>query len=131
MKEKIIRRRMVGLFVMAGGRAHPSAHVVYEVDCLVGPKLEIRTKLERGHTIYGLYNGGECAKTKKVVAIKALANKLARASFYILRDQSAFDEKRLYGYQVRMPPGVFPHDRRAFSVPVSFSISRRRESRSQ
>jgi len=39
----------------------------------------------------------KCAKTKKVVAIKALANKLARASFYILRDQCAFDEKRLYG----------------------------------
>jgi transposase len=39
----------------------------------------------------------KCAKTKKVVAIKALATKLARASFYILRDQSAFDEKRLYG----------------------------------
>jgi transposase len=37
------------------------------------------------------------AKTKNVVAIKALANKLARASFYLLRDQSAFDEKRLYG----------------------------------
>lgn len=39
----------------------------------------------------------KCAKTKNVVAIKALANKLARASFYILRDQCAFDEKRLYG----------------------------------
>ena len=39
----------------------------------------------------------KCAKTMKAVAIKALANKLARASFYILRDQSAFDEKRLYG----------------------------------
>lgn len=39
----------------------------------------------------------KCAKSKKVVAIKALANKLARASFYILRDQSGFDEKRLYG----------------------------------
>ena len=39
----------------------------------------------------------KCTKTKKVVAIKALANKLARASFYILRDQCSFDEKRLYG----------------------------------
>jgi transposase len=39
----------------------------------------------------------KCAKAQKVVAIKALANKLARASFYILRDQSSFDEKRLYG----------------------------------
>jgi len=37
------------------------------------------------------------AKTNNVIATKALANKLARASFYILRDQSAFDEKRLYG----------------------------------
>jgi transposase len=37
------------------------------------------------------------AKTNNVIATKALANKLARASFYMLRDQSAFDEKRLYG----------------------------------
>jgi transposase len=37
----------------------------------------------------------KCAKTKNGVAIKALANKLARASFYILRDQCAFEEKRL------------------------------------
>jgi transposase len=44
-----------------------------------------------------VFHQRKCAKTKKVVAIKALANKLARASFYILRDQSAFDEKRLYG----------------------------------
>jgi transposase len=43
------------------------------------------------------FHQSKCAKTKKVVAIKALANKLARASFYILRDQCAFDEKRLYG----------------------------------
>ena len=36
------------------------------------------------------------AKTKNVVAIKALANKLARASFYLLRDQTSFDEERLF-----------------------------------
>jgi hypothetical protein len=37
------------------------------------------------------------AKTNNAIATKALANKLARASFYMMRDQSVFDEKRLYG----------------------------------
>lgn len=37
------------------------------------------------------------AKTNNAIAIKALANKLARATFYMIRDQSGFDEKRLYG----------------------------------
>jgi transposase len=37
------------------------------------------------------------AKTNSVIAIKALANKLARAAFYMVRDPSGFDEKRLYG----------------------------------
>lgn len=36
-------------------------------------------------------------KTNNAIATKALANKLARASFYLMRDHSAFDEKRLYG----------------------------------
>jgi transposase len=36
------------------------------------------------------------AKTKNVVAIKALSNKLSRASYYIMRDQVAFDENKLF-----------------------------------
>ena len=36
------------------------------------------------------------AKTKKVVAIKALCNKLAKASYYILKDQVPFDAKKLF-----------------------------------
>ena len=36
------------------------------------------------------------AKTKNVVAIKALSNKLSRASYYIMRDQVAFDEGKLF-----------------------------------
>jgi len=36
------------------------------------------------------------AKTLEVVARKALANKIARASFYIMRDQVAFDVKKLF-----------------------------------
>ncbi|MHC4289907.1 MAG: IS110 family RNA-guided transposase [Planctomycetota bacterium] len=37
------------------------------------------------------------AKTKRVVAIKALSNKLSKASYYIMRDQVAFDEEKLFG----------------------------------
>ena len=36
------------------------------------------------------------AKTKNVVAIKALSNKLSRASCYIMRDQVDFDEDKLF-----------------------------------
>jgi len=36
------------------------------------------------------------AKSKNVVAIKALSNKLSRASYYIMRDQVAFDEDKLF-----------------------------------
>jgi transposase len=36
------------------------------------------------------------AKTKNVVAIKALSNKISRASYYIMRDRVAFDEDKLF-----------------------------------
>lgn len=36
------------------------------------------------------------AKRNGVVAIKALSNKLARASYYVMRDQVAYDEKKLF-----------------------------------
>jgi transposase len=37
------------------------------------------------------------SKRNGVVGIKALSNKIARASYYILRDQVPFDENRLFG----------------------------------
>jgi len=37
------------------------------------------------------------AKTNKIVATKALANKIARACYYIMRDQKPFDVKRMFG----------------------------------
>jgi len=37
------------------------------------------------------------AKTDKIVAIKALGNKLARASYYVMRDQVAYDAGKLFG----------------------------------
>ena len=37
------------------------------------------------------------AKTNGIVGIKALSNKLARASYYIIRDQVPYDAKKLFG----------------------------------
>ena len=37
------------------------------------------------------------AKSNVAIATKALANKLARASYYMMRDQVPFDEKKLFG----------------------------------
>ena len=37
------------------------------------------------------------AKANGIVAIKALSNKLARASYYIMRDQVAYDPGKLFG----------------------------------
>jgi hypothetical protein len=36
------------------------------------------------------------AKSNRIVAIKALSNKIARASYYIMRDQVPFDESKLF-----------------------------------
>ncbi|MFH1082875.1 MAG: transposase [Pseudomonadota bacterium] len=37
------------------------------------------------------------ARTKGVVDIKALSNKLARASYYMMRDKVPYDPRRLFG----------------------------------
>ena len=36
------------------------------------------------------------AKSERVLATKALANKLSKATYYIMRDQVAFDEDKLF-----------------------------------
>ncbi len=39
----------------------------------------------------------KCARTNSIVATKALSNKLAKASYYMMRDQVPYDAKRLFG----------------------------------
>ena len=39
----------------------------------------------------------KAAKTNKVIALKALSNKLARASYYIMRDLVPYDRNKLFG----------------------------------
>jgi transposase len=43
------------------------------------------------------YYQRKCAKTKPVVAIKAVAHKLARACYHVMRDRQAFDVARAFG----------------------------------
>lgn len=43
------------------------------------------------------YHGRKKARTSGVIAIKAVAHKLARACFYVMRDQVPFDPQRCFG----------------------------------
>jgi transposase len=42
------------------------------------------------------YHQKKTVKTNKAVAIKAISNKLARASYYIIRDQMPYDRTKLF-----------------------------------
>ena len=43
------------------------------------------------------FHDKKAAKTNAIVAIKAIAHKLARATFHVLRDQQPFDPKKVFG----------------------------------
>jgi len=43
------------------------------------------------------YHQRKLAKTNGIVATKAVANKLARARFYVIRDATPFEPKRCFG----------------------------------
>jgi transposase len=43
------------------------------------------------------YYEKKAAGTNNIVAIKAVSHKLARASYYVLRDRAVFDERKLFG----------------------------------
>jgi len=47
----------------------------------------------------------KCIKAHKVLAIKALAHKLARACYYIMRDQAEFDVTRIFGKPIKVDKG--------------------------
>jgi transposase len=52
------------------------------------------------------YYQKKMTKTNQAVAIKAISNKLARATYYILRDHAVYDEKKLFGGQSGTESGV-------------------------
>jgi len=61
---------------------------------------------KRYYPIVDRYYQKKLAQTNQAVAIKAISNKLARASYYILRDQVAYDEKKLFGGRAEPVKGL-------------------------
>jgi transposase len=61
---------------------------------------------KRYYPIINRYYQKKLSQTNKTVAIKAISNKLARASYYILRDQVAYDEKKLFGGRAEPVEGL-------------------------
>jgi|WetSurSiteA1Bulk_404760.scaffolds.fasta_scaffold187510_1 hypothetical protein len=43
------------------------------------------------------YYEKKAAKMNTAIAIKAVSNELARASYYVMSDRAVFDEERLFG----------------------------------
>jgi transposase len=59
--------------------------------------IEAAHMAKRHYPVIKRYYDKKAAQTNVIVAIKAVSHKLARASYYVLRDQVVFDEKRLFG----------------------------------
>jgi transposase len=51
---------------------------------------------KRSYPAINRYFTKKAAQTNRIVAIKAIGHKLARASYYVMRDNVGFDEKRLF-----------------------------------
>ena len=60
----------------------------------------------RYYPVIDRYYQKKLSKTNKAVAIKAISNKLARATYYVLRDQVAYDEKKLFGGKAEPVTGL-------------------------
>jgi transposase len=51
----------------------------------------------RFHEVVRGYYERKMARTNRIVAIKAVSHKLARASYYVMRDTVDYDQRRLFG----------------------------------
>jgi len=58
--------------------------------------LEAAHFARRPHEMIQRYYERKRAKTNKVVVMKAVSHKLARASYYVMRDGVDYDEARLF-----------------------------------
>ena len=61
-------------------------------------------------------------KTNKIVAAKALAHKLARACFYIMRDHVDFDSPRIFGKPIKIEKGCVSKPERGLDLHPSAPI---------
>ncbi len=59
--------------------------------------MEAANFAKRYYPAVARYYMKKTAETNNIVAIKAVSHKLARASYYVLRDRAVFDDKKLFG----------------------------------
>jgi len=59
--------------------------------------IEAANAAKRAYPVINRYYTKKTAQTNKIVATKALSHKLARASYYVMRDNIGFDTTRLFG----------------------------------
>ena len=64
--------------------------------------LEAAHKLRRYRPEAEAFYKRKSLKTHKVVAIKALAHKISRACYYMMKDNVAFDINKLFGYPLKV-----------------------------
>ena len=73
-----------------GRKQHQERESVFVVGVCRSGKLRVAV-LPAGTQIYSTEAGNH------TLAVKALGHKLARASYYVMRDQVEFDPRRLFG----------------------------------
>jgi transposase len=59
--------------------------------------VEAANYARRFHEVVRSYYEKKLARTNRIVAIKAVSHKLARASYYVMRDTVDYDQARLFG----------------------------------
>jgi len=59
--------------------------------------VEAANYARRFHEVVRSYYEKKLARTNRIVAIKAVSHKLARASYYVMRDNVDYDQSRLFG----------------------------------
>jgi transposase len=59
--------------------------------------VEAANYARRFHEVVRSYYEKKLARTNRIVAIKAVSHKLARASYYVMRDNVDYDQARLFG----------------------------------
>jgi len=64
--------------------------------------LEAAHKLRRYCPEAEAFYKRKCQKRHTVVAIKALAHKLSRACYYMMKDNVPFDKKKIFGYPLKV-----------------------------
>jgi transposase len=64
--------------------------------------LEAAHKLKRHCPQAEAFYKRKTIKTNKIVAIKALAHKLSRACYYMMKDNVAFDVNKIFGYPLKV-----------------------------